>query len=743
MATAPTAAAGAPAGAPAPAAVGFGTPFAAQLAFFRRKLNLPTERWDDITRAAHDRAFIVAGAAKADLLADLRTAVDSTMASGGGINEFRKKFKAVVAANGWTGWTGEGSAAGEAWRTRIIYQTNMATSYAAGQWQQMTQPAFVAALPFWRYRHADGQLHPRPQHLAWDGLTLPHDHEFWKTHFAPNGWHCFPAETVVRCGARIGLKTWYAGEMVQIATASGHRLTITANHPILTGHGWVAAHCLQEGDELLGSTGQIDAQLVGVVHDKDAPARADDLFESLLAQGFRVAPMAPDDFHGDARLRKAEIHIAGSDGALVHVVQAERRQVIGEGRLDGALHGRVEAAGIAAGAALAAPVIQDAVLAQHVADSWLGQAEPRGDLRLADDAAAIQRQRLALVHCVTRISCGPGRAELPLDAAGRGLDRLPADPFSLGLAAQDDACADQGAPEQPTDAAGLFGQLQQANPALVLRDQVREVRKFNWAGHVYDFVTDTGLILAGGIVVSNCRCKILPVAAPAQGAPTQPPKGWDAVDPKTGEPVGIDKGFGYAPGAHAAAPLRELVDQKLIKLDAPIGAAMWQVLKPALAMERRLSWTSMVDAVATNMRADGTTLLATTVAPETVAALADAGVVLDNAAVWLRDKDLLHALRDTKVQRGAALPVDLWRNLPEQLDGAATYLDATDQVLLYVVDLGLRKGKVVVRVNYNAKGQFDGVRARITSNFIQTGGQVDAFNLSDARYVPLRAAPKV
>ncbi|WP_413879007.1 hypothetical protein [Candidatus Aalborgicola defluviihabitans] len=26
------------------------------------KLNLPTERWDDIKAAAHDRAFIVAGA---------------------------------------------------------------------------------------------------------------------------------------------------------------------------------------------------------------------------------------------------------------------------------------------------------------------------------------------------------------------------------------------------------------------------------------------------------------------------------------------------------------------------------------------------------------------------------------------------------------------------------------------------------------------------------------------------------
>ena len=36
----------------APLAVGFGTPFAAQIDFLRQKLRVPTERWDDIASAA-------------------------------------------------------------------------------------------------------------------------------------------------------------------------------------------------------------------------------------------------------------------------------------------------------------------------------------------------------------------------------------------------------------------------------------------------------------------------------------------------------------------------------------------------------------------------------------------------------------------------------------------------------------------------------------------------------------------
>jgi hypothetical protein len=165
-------------------------PFAEQLAFFRQKTNLPTERWDDILREEHDRSFIVAGAQGADLLADLNAAVERAIADGTGLEAFRKDFKAIVARHGWTGWTGEGSKQGIAWRTRVIYQTNMATSYAAGRWQQLNAPELQSVLPYWRYKHSDSVLYPRPLHVSWDGLTLPPDHPFWKTHFPPNGWGC-------------------------------------------------------------------------------------------------------------------------------------------------------------------------------------------------------------------------------------------------------------------------------------------------------------------------------------------------------------------------------------------------------------------------------------------------------------------------------------------------------------------------------------------------------------------------
>lgn len=171
----------------------FARPFAEQLEFFRKKINLPSERWDDIKKSAHDRAFMVAGANKADLLDDLRKTIDQCIAEGKSLGWYQKNFEEIVKKHGWTGWTGEGTKAGRDWRTTITYQTNMSVSYAAGRWKQLHDPDLIKSRPYLTYHHADGVRRPRPLHLSWNGFTAPRDHEFWLTHACPNGWrcHCF------------------------------------------------------------------------------------------------------------------------------------------------------------------------------------------------------------------------------------------------------------------------------------------------------------------------------------------------------------------------------------------------------------------------------------------------------------------------------------------------------------------------------------------------------------------------
>lgn len=170
-----------------PLAATFRRPFPEQVAAFRLRLGdlVPTARWDDLWQDAHDRGFMVAGATKADLLADLAAAVDKAIFQGTSLEEFRADFRGIVEKHGWHGWTGEDTEAGRAWRTRLIYRTNARTTYAAGRHAQLVEGGFK----YWVYRHG-GSLEPRIQHLGWDGLILEADHPFWKTHYPPNGWGC-------------------------------------------------------------------------------------------------------------------------------------------------------------------------------------------------------------------------------------------------------------------------------------------------------------------------------------------------------------------------------------------------------------------------------------------------------------------------------------------------------------------------------------------------------------------------
>ena len=163
--------------------VSYGTlPFSEQIAFFRSKKGVLTESWTDLWEAEHDLGFMVAGANRVDLLADFRQAIDKVVADGMTLAQFRKEFDRIVATHGWD-YTG-----GRNWRSRVIYETNLRQSYNAGEWKQLQQ--VKRARPYWMYVHSDAVEHPRPLHLAWDGLVLSADDPWWHTHFPANGWGC-------------------------------------------------------------------------------------------------------------------------------------------------------------------------------------------------------------------------------------------------------------------------------------------------------------------------------------------------------------------------------------------------------------------------------------------------------------------------------------------------------------------------------------------------------------------------
>jgi hypothetical protein len=182
----------------------------------------------------------------------------------------------------------------------------------------------------------------------------------------------------------------------------------------------------------------------------------------------------------------------------------------------------------------------------------------------------------------------------------------------------------------------------------------------------------------------------------------------------------------------------DLVGQKLFKLDAEIGAAMWARLGPAVEMEQSLAVKEMVDRVARTMQSTNAAVLIGAMTPDVVARLGGLGHAPDTADFWLRDTELLHAIREKKQERLASLPLDMWRRLPVLLRDAEPWFDTTDPALIYVFDAGGDAGKIALRINYRDKiRDAAGIRHRIQSNFVRTGGIVEASDVQEPHYKPL------
>lgn len=92
----------------------------------------------------------------------------------------------------------------------------------------------------------------------------------------------------------------------------------------------------------------------------------------------------------------------------------------------------------------------------------------------------------------------------------------------------------------------------------------------------------------------GCHCRVYAVnareyeksKAAGQG---DPPDGWDNLDEKTGAPVGIAKGFDYAPGASVADELRQLVASKSTSFSEPLASDFLAEVAPVISNSIQLT----------------------------------------------------------------------------------------------------------------------------------------------------------
>jgi SPP1 gp7 family putative phage head morphogenesis protein len=559
----------------------------------------PTFAWQDMIGAEHDAAFTVAKMMDTDLLATVQKRVQDAIDNGTTLQDFSKELIPELQKAGWWGkkdvidpQTGKVVKAqlGSASRLETIFRSNLQSAYAVGQWDSISKNA--ATMPYLMYDAVDDSR-TRPEHAARDGEVHPVTSDFWTTHFPPNGWNSLLPWQRVSGNAYLGIRAHYEGQIVKVRGARGE-FTVTAQHPVLTTAGWVAAGDLRQGDELIAYAPKIDrGAMAAGAHEHEKPPTIEQAFNALARGARGACPRAAFNLHGEAVLGQGDIDVVSLDRELVHRLQAAADQLVEYLALEPAPPDPAKAAlasprpgrpvdGTAGGgsggaggpsAHLPGPILSsDSPAPAHINAAGPQMARdmlaalPEAISQLAEGGAGfIQLDRLWWHGLVQSGPLAPGqlRARQPRSLA--------LGPHGDTPVAQTPTGGAEANPEAHRD-------LLNGAPGEVEIDRVEAISVSDYSGHVYDLQTESGQILAcdgahaPAYVLSNCRCGVIQMDAQEVKEMGLTPKAKPEIEtrtwtnPRTGAqikvPKDVDPGWHHNPGKARMEKLLAAADEK-------------------------------------------------------------------------------------------------------------------------------------------------------------------------------------
>ena len=277
-------------------------------------------------------------------------------------------------------------------------------------------------------------------------------------------WCVIPDTKIIAPNIEAITKSWYSGDVIKITTANGCRLAVSPNHIVLTARGWVRAKNLVKGDKVVHYCGWRESlSESNPTHNNSIPT-IEELFTSFVESG-AVSPVSvpatSEDFKGDV-VANSKIDIINIDSELRDKLNASFDKFIGDISFVGAsiadkvklpAHSRLEL--LLAGAGLAADGIM----------SGLSVAE-------------VLRSGSFTHHELISF-------------------RIPADYNARLFKSTSDGWA-----RNVKD----ISEFIDAFPSIVEFDDLINVERDSFFGHVYDASSLSTLYIANGIITSNCRC---------------------------------------------------------------------------------------------------------------------------------------------------------------------------------------------------------------------------------------------
>jgi SPP1 gp7 family putative phage head morphogenesis protein len=144
---------------------------------FGKRVPMPKAEFGLLDQQAREFAFTVAGAAQADLVAEVYEAIGRAIEEGTTLEDFKAEIGDRLAE----AWGGENAP-----RVETIFRTNVQSAYSEGRYSVFSAPAVKDARPYFRYELIDdGTQSDDDPCLDCDGVVLPQDDQWWSEHLPP------------------------------------------------------------------------------------------------------------------------------------------------------------------------------------------------------------------------------------------------------------------------------------------------------------------------------------------------------------------------------------------------------------------------------------------------------------------------------------------------------------------------------------------------------------------------------
>ena len=273
----------------------------------------------------------------------------------------------------------------------------------------------------------------------------------------------------------LGLKAFYSGPAFVIETRRGARLSLTANHPVITSLGWKPAKDILEGDYLLRDNSKIRRAAFDRIRNQDnknIPTFPEKIFNALGAKGaIKTITTAAGYFDGDSDwMQNGNIQIVSPNTELLQDLDFLPTDSSCQRIFKGASVGQSLKSCSSHLRNLCSTSLSSSASSPSSATSFLNSCSPSTNLRHSP----------SFVH-------------------------------SFGFRTKWDSafleCGNQGSPRDSE----FLSELLHRSAGQILFDYVIKIEQIHFKGHVYDFQSTSGTMRCQDIYISNCRCISLEV----------------------------------------------------------------------------------------------------------------------------------------------------------------------------------------------------------------------------------------